>query len=378
MPDASSGGIAEPAMKAAVLHKVGEPFVIEQVGRPSPRPTDVLVEVRACGVVPNYLKVIEEIEKFDFVKRPRLPAIYGLDVAGVIAEKGSQVHGLEVGDRVYVNPARTCGGCRPCRTGNSGGCEYWTLAGYFGSKPKSQQMFDDYPFGGFCEFMTAPQSSIVVIPENMSFEEAARWGYFGTGYAGLQRGKLTPGKTLLINGITGTLGLGAALFGLALGARKIYGVGRNRDLLARLKAIAPDRIEVLSTLDNPDVAAWVKSLTGGVGADIVLDALPTDTPPDAFVSALGGLANAGKHVNVGGVTDIVPIHVISHMNDDHDLCGSMWFSTKQGQEMADLVEAGMVNLSVLDHEVYKLEDVNEVLRTITARNGGFSNFVIRP
>lgn len=232
-------------------------------------------------------------------------------------------------------------------------------------------MFDDYPYGGFAEYMTAPQSSIVTLPDAMSYADAARWGYFGTAHAGLQRGEMGPGKTLLINGITGTLGLGAALFGLALGARKIFGVGRNRELLARLKAIAPARIEVHSTLDGEDVGGWVRLLTGGVGADVVIDALPTETPHPAFLAALGGLANSGIHVNVGGVTDLVPIHVISQMNDNKDMRGSMWFTTRQGQEMADLVENGMVDLGVLEHEIHPLEEINTVLRSIKARNGGF-------
>ncbi|CAN7779783.1 hypothetical protein LJR267_010210 [Paraburkholderia hospita] len=48
-------------------------------------------------------------------------------------------------------------------------------------------MFDDYPYGELCECMTAPQYSLVKLPDNLSFESAARFGYFGTGYRALRR-----------------------------------------------------------------------------------------------------------------------------------------------------------------------------------------------
>src|SRR3954471_19942742 len=92
-------------MKAARLHQIGADFCIDEIAVPTPRPTDVLVRVRACGVIPNMKNVITHYaEWFPFLPLPPLPAIYGLDAAGEIAAVGSQVHELKVGDRIYVNP----------------------------------------------------------------------------------------------------------------------------------------------------------------------------------------------------------------------------------------------------------------------------------
>ena len=68
---------------------------------------------------------------------------------------------------------------------------------------------------------------MVKLPDNVSFEAAARFGYFGTAYAALKKIGVGPGQTLLINGISGQLGLNAASLALAMGATKILGTGRN-------------------------------------------------------------------------------------------------------------------------------------------------------
>jgi D-arabinose 1-dehydrogenase-like Zn-dependent alcohol dehydrogenase len=66
------------------------------------------------------------------------------------------------------------------------------------------------------------------------------------------------------------------------------------------------------------------------------------------------------------------------MDNDKTHIGSAWFTTADGQEMADMAETGQVDLSVFEHEVFKLSDVNTALAVLKNRNGGFSNYVICP
>lgn len=365
-------------MKAARYHRIGEPFSIDLIDKPQPRAVDVLVEVKACGVVPNFHTVLEHIADHPTMSAPPLPAIYGLDTSGVIAERGAQVYGFSVGDRVYVNPVRFCGACRACRRGKQLSCDYVTLNGYFGTGAHSSKMFEDYRYGGFAEFMTAPQYSLVKLPDTLSFETAARWGYLGTAYSGLRKAGVNMSSTVLINGVSGTLGLGAVMWALALGAPKVLGVGRDRELLASVKALAPDRIEVLSVTDGADVAAWARSHTDGHGADVVLDALPTGSAPDTFLAGFSALGRGGVHVNIGGVYAPTAISPILVMNANQSLIGSFWFTTAEGQEMADLVGSGMANLDAFEHRVFPLERIDEALTAIDSRRGGFSNFVVQP
>lgn len=375
---ASAPSTDRTTMRAARYHSVGQPFTVDTVDRPKVRATDVIVQVKACSIVPNLINVLEHLAQHPALHSPPLPAIYGLDTAGVVVEKGELVHGVELGDRVYVNPMRYCGSCRLCRMGKTRGCEYAVFNGYFGKGAKSPQMFKDYPSGGFAEYMNAPQYSLVKLPPNLSFETASRWGYLGTAYSALRRANVNMSTTVLINGVSGTLGLGAVLFALALGAPKILGVGRNAELLQKVKALAPDRIEVHSTTSSQSVAAWALSQTDNEGADVVIDALPTGASPQAFLAALAALARCGIHVNIGGVYEDVPVNFIRMMNDHQSCIGSYWFTTEEGQQMADLAGSGQVKLGAIENMVFPLDQINTALTSIGSRTGGFSNYVVAP
>ncbi len=366
-------------MRAARMHTVGEPLTIDQLEIPTPRPTDVLVEVKACGIVPNLGNVLNNIGIwFPHLSLPKLPAIFGLDAAGVVVAKGDQAHHVEIGQRVYVNPARYCGACRPCQKGNPAACDYYTFSGYFGFSPQSQKMFEDYPYGGLADYMTAPQYSLVNLPDNVSFETAARWGYLGTGYRALRKANVSAGDTVLVNGASGTLGIGVVLFAMALGVPKIFGTGRDVDLLRQVEALAPGRIQVHSLDSETSVADWVRDRTNGEGADIVVDALGPGAPQSSFLDAFGALRRGGTHVNIGATAGEIPLNLHEVLDRDQNVLGSLWFTPADGQEMADLAESGAVDLSVLEHEVFQLEDVNNALAVFKNRNGGFSNYVIVP
>ena len=173
-------------MRAARLHEIAHPFQIDDVPVPIATGSDVIVRVVTCGLVPNLKNITHYVGTF--LPLPELPGIFGLDPAGVVEAIGPDVTSVEVGQRVYVNPARSCGVCGPCTTGTVTSCESFTFAGYFGFGPGSRDVFARYPYGGFAEYTLAPENAIVPIPDNVSFEHAAHFGYLGTSYAGLLRG----------------------------------------------------------------------------------------------------------------------------------------------------------------------------------------------
>lgn len=370
-------GASADRMRAARYHQIGQPFTVDEVERPPLRPTEVQVQVKACGLVPNFAVVLNPPP---IVHTPQLPAIYGLDVAGVVVDKGELVYGVDIGDRVYVNPLRACGSCRRCRLGKSRSCDHATLSGYFGTGPKSPEMLAAYSFGGYAEYMPAPQDALVKLPDNLDFETACRWGYLGTSYSALRKAGVDMSTTVLVNGAGGTLGLGAVVFALALGAPKILAVGKSAARLERVRALAPDRIEIHSAEDPTPVDEWARAQTAGEGADIVLDALPTGCPPEFLLDALRALAPGGTHINCGGVLADVSINLMGVMNRNQSLIGSFWFTTSEGQQMADLAASGQVDLSILEHQVFALEELNAALSLAVSqeRDGGFTNIVICP
>jgi alcohol dehydrogenase len=378
-------------MIAARLHRYGEPMTLDRIPIPEPRPTDVLVEVKACGVVPNMTRVVQNFfgtKVPDLKIMPPLPAIFGLDPVGVIAKVGEQVRSIAPGQRVYVNPARRCGSCRMCRGGEPLDCPDFTFQGYFG---RSQALMKAYPYGGFSQFITAPEDALVRLPDNVGFESAARFGYLGTAYAAMKKLGVGPGRSFLVNGgISGQLGLNAAQLALAMGATRILGTGRNAVLLKRVKALSPRRIEVFSFDDSKaasdgvasgDQAAflgWTRSLTDGYGVDCLLDCLPPGAPAAAMMRVLFSLRRGGRAANVGAVMEVLPLNAFWLMTNRISLQGSVWFTAGEGEEMAAMAAAGTLDLSALEHRVSPLSQINNVIAGMDVRDGGFTNFIIDP
>jgi threonine dehydrogenase-like Zn-dependent dehydrogenase len=364
-------------MVAARLHAFGEPMVIERVAKPTPRPTEVLVRVKACGVVPNLLNVLTHWQSwFPELPLPLLPAIFGLDVAGEIESVGELVQNFKRGDRVYVTPGLYCGSCPACRADDTINCVNFTFRGYFGFGPGSQRQFDAYPHGGMAEYITSPQHNLVMIPDNVAFEAAARFGYLGTAFAALRKAGVGPGSTILINGISGTLGLGAALIALGRGVTRILGTARDRQRMDRVKRIAPARIELLANDGAVAVAEWARGFTDGHGVDAVIDCLGPGTPGAFLMNAIYALRRGGKAVNIGGVGEKVTMDVHWMMDQQIEFIGSNWFTVGDGIGLAEMARAGTLDLSVFEHAKFPLAEANRALDGQQFRNGGFTNLVI--
>src|SRR5262249_20919492 len=143
-----AGGGAQPKekpMKAAVLHEMKKPLVVEEVPRPQPGENEVLLKVEACGVCHSDLHVIEgDWKQFAGIANP--PLIVGHEVAGRVVEVGPGVRELKVGDRAGVPWIYwTCGQCEFCREGNENLCANQKITGVTVS-------------GGYAEFIKAPAS----------------------------------------------------------------------------------------------------------------------------------------------------------------------------------------------------------------------------
>src|SRR4029434_4533399 len=166
-----------------------------------------------------------------------------------------------------------------------------------------------YLVGGCSEYMTASPQRLVLLPQQVTFDQAARFGYLGTSFAALRLGQGCGGSAIAINGITGTLGVGATLLALGMGATRILGFGRNRDVLARLKALAPDRIEVLTPGDT-SIAEWVRGHTDQLGVDVLVDCSARSAAAANTAEALAALKRGAVAVNIGALTEPLAIQPI--------------------------------------------------------------------
>lgn len=192
-------------MKAAVLHGFKKPLTIEEVLRPVPAPDEVLIEIEACGVCHSDLHVADG-DWPQFAQIVKMPLIPGHEVAGRIVEKGAGVRDLRIGDCVGVPWIHwTCGECEFCREGNENLCVRQKMTG----------VTED---GGYAEFLKAPASHAIKIPESLSFVEAAPLFCAGvTVFRALKQAKTSPGQRLAVFGVGG-LGHLAVQLGRVFGA----------------------------------------------------------------------------------------------------------------------------------------------------------------
>lgn len=362
-------------IRVARLVAPGKPFELGTAPMPEPGTNDVLVRVKACNVVPNAVNVASG--KGWYVL-PDLPAIFGLDASGIVEKIGRNVLDVKVGDRVYVDPLLECGECRDCRRGRAQYCRYSALRGYISFGPNANALQRLYPYGGMSEYLISPSTKVARLPDNIDFDTAARFGYLGTSYAALLKGKVHLGSTLLINGVTGTLGVGAVQIALGLGVRRIFGIGRNQNLMTRIKALAPDRIE-LSTYDAEKTVQWVRDRTDGYGVETMYDCLGAGASADTTTNLLKAIAPNGSCVIVaGGVEGDIKRNYVEAMVYDIRITGSNWFTSGQIDEMIDLVSHGTIDLSTWETRAFPLEQVNDALALAGSRPGGFVNVVINP
>lgn len=145
-------------MLAAVLKDVNQ-LVLEDIPKPEPGPTQVVVDVKACGICATDHKAVRGKRKVHF------PRILGHEVAGVIDSVGSVVSKFKPGDAVIVSPRGYCGLCQQCRLGFYHYCEDTFSTGGDGG--------DRFLPGGFAEYMVTEQRNVFPKPADISFAAAA-------------------------------------------------------------------------------------------------------------------------------------------------------------------------------------------------------------
>jgi propanol-preferring alcohol dehydrogenase len=237
-------------MKAAVLHEFKQPLAVEDVPRPQLGRGDVLIKVEACGVCHSDLHVAEGdwSQLSAIVKRP---LILGHEIAGRVVEKDGGAGDLQIGDRVGIPWIHwTCGECEFCREGNENLC----------SRQKITGVTVD---GGYAEFVRAPASHAIKIPDGLSPIDAAPLFRAGvTVLRALKKARLSPGQRLGVFGVGG-LGHLAVQIGLGLGA-VVTAIDISDEKLALAKSLGA------SSVVNSASTNAVKELRGKGGLHVAL------------------------------------------------------------------------------------------------------------
>lgn len=260
-------------------------------------------------------------------------------------------------------------------------CEHGILRAYLtfgrvGAEKRNMR----YGSGGLAEYVLSPDSNIVKLPDSIDDFTAARLGYLGTSYAGLLKAGAGRGRTLVIHGATGTLGYAAVAIALGLGCSKIFGLGRNEERLAQLRAMdANGRVVTCSTVDGTDVEAWLNAQTHDLGVDAVFDCLGVGGASHGTEALLKSVRPGGRVILAAGSVDgSISQSYWGILMHDVTVLGTLWFSSAEIDELVALIASGAVDTSYLSHEVYPLERVNDAIALADDRPGGAANIVVVP
>ncbi len=268
-------------MKAILFHQHGGPEVLQytDTAPPTLRANEVLVRVRACAL--NHLDLWVRAG-LPNVPIP-LPHIPGSDIAGEIAQIGTDITTVKVGQKVVLAPGVSCGKCAACLAGLDNRCRHFSNLGY---------LID----GGCAEFVRCPEANCLPYPENLSFEEAASIPLvFQTAWHMLiTRAQLQPGEDILILGAGSGVGSAAIQIAAMLGARIIATAGNEAKLEKARQLGAAHAINH----KTQKIRDEVRRITNKRGVDVVVEHVGTATWEESVAS----LAVGGRLVTCGATT----------------------------------------------------------------------------
>lgn len=257
-------------MKAIVFHGIGD-IRLDQVPDPTLQDdTDAIVRLTAsaiCGTDLHFIRgTMEGVEP---------GTILGHEGVGIVEQLGPGVRNLNVGDRVVIPSTIACGYCSYCRAGYYAQCDNANPNGkdagtaFYGG-PKQTG-----PFHGLqAEKARIPFANVnlVKLPEEVSDDQAIMLSdIFPTGYFGADMANIKPGHTVVVFG-AGPVGQFAIASAKLLQAGRIFAIDAVPDRLAMARAQGAETVD----FNAEDPVETIKKLTGGIGADCVIDAVGVD------------------------------------------------------------------------------------------------------
>jgi L-iditol 2-dehydrogenase len=329
-------------MLAAVLHDFDD-LRLEQV--PVPRAEeigDVVVRIKSCGICATDYKAIKGIRR-----NVTFPAITGHEPSGVVAEVGSGVSHVKVGDEVIVQPLVHCGCCNHCRAGNTHYCENGFVTG--GDGPKEVRP------GAFAEYMRTKESSLFAKPARVSFDAAAVTEPLAGAWKGvIQYSEMKIGDAVVIIGV-GSIGLLCMMVAKAAGAGQLIAVDISDYALRKARELGATNVV------NPareDAKRRVYEIMRE-GPDLVVEA----AGPIEAVRLMVDLRRRGTRWNVFGITTHEEFRLDGGLT--HFLEGRMdasFGTTPLAMSKAiRLMETGLVDTEKIISHRFPLAQIDEAL-----------------
>jgi len=254
LPTADTDVSTIPETMHAAVYRGSSVVNVEEIPTPSIGPGEILIRVEACGICHTDLKKIEH----NLLEPPR---VYGHETAGVVAAVGKGVTRFQTGDKVVAFHHIPCRKCFYCQRKIYAQCPVYKKVGITaGFEPAG---------GGFAQYVRVMdwivEEGVERIPDNVSFELATLVEPLNTCLKAVVQCDPQPDDFVVVLG-QGPIGLMFTMLTRRTGAR----VAATDTIATRLELAARCGAEFAWDPRTTDVAAEVRNLTGGRGADLVI------------------------------------------------------------------------------------------------------------
>jgi len=342
-------------MAAAVLYGKEE-LRIESVEIPKISAGDLLVRVRAALTCGTDVKVFR---RGYHARMIRPPALFGHELAGDIVQVGEGVTKFQVGQRVVAANSAPCGNCFYCEHNQENLCE--------------DLLFNN---GAYAEYIRIParivEKNTHIIPEHVSYQDAALIEPLACVMRGLEETGVKPGDTVAVIGL-GPIGMMFVRMAKAVYKARVIAIGRRQSQLDRAASMGAD--ELVLNDDGADVITPVKNLTGGRGADVVIEAVGL---PEVWQLALQLLRRGGTINFFGGCPEgtQVPVDTSRLHYSELTLKASFHHTPALILKALNAVSQGYVTAKDFVNRVEPLTNLLDVMQHLMSHNGHMKTAII--
>jgi len=342
-------------MKALLLTRYMQ-LEMAELPETKPEAGEVLIRVAACGICGS------DVHGYDGSSGRRVPPIVmGHEAAGTVAALGDGVTDFAAGDRVTFDSTVYCGTCAPCRRGEINLCDNRQVLGVSCAEYRRA--------GAFAEYVAVPSRIVYRLPDGLSFAEAAMLEAAAVAVHAVSLAQSFPESTALVVGV-GMIGLLAAQALRAAGCSRVFVAdvdGSRLKLAQDLGATA-----VLSA--ETDIAKQVLQLTGGAGADVVVEAVGRTETVTASVESV---RRGGTVVLVGNISREVSIPLQKVVTRQIRLQGSCASAGEYPRAM-ELLASGAIQVKPLITAIAPLADGPQWFARLHAREPNLMKVVLVP
>ncbi len=343
-------------MNALILSEYRQ-FSIEDVPVPACGPTEVLVQVAACGICGS------DVHGYDGSSGRRIPPIVmGHEAAGIVAAVGADVKSVSTGDRVTFDSTVYCARCEFCLRGEVNLCENRQVVGVSCGEYRRA--------GAFAEYIAVPEYIVYRLPASLSFSDAAMLEAVSVALHAVKLSHIEGGETALVIG-AGMIGLLVLQAAREAGCPRVFVADVDATRLKMAASLGAD--ETLHA-SEADLIREILRLTDGRGVDLALEAVGRN---ETVATAIDCVRKGGTVTLVGNIAPQVTIPLQRIVTRQIRLQGSCASAGEYPWAM-ELVSSGKIKVAPMISAIAPLQDGPAWFERLYAREPNLMKVILDP